>query len=47
VYRQLIISIIKEFILEKLDLETLLLDKEEDSLSKLVALKCLSLFLIK
>ena len=36
-YKQIIITIIKEFILEKLDLNTLLLVKDKDELKKLVA----------
>ena len=36
VYKQIIITIIKEFILEKLNLNTLLLVKDEDKLKKLV-----------
>ena len=38
VYRQVIITIIKEFMLENLNTETLLLEEEENSLNKLVAL---------
>ena len=37
VYKQIIITIIKEFILEKLDLNTLLLVEDKDELKKLVA----------
>jgi hypothetical protein len=36
VYKQIIITIIKEFILKKLDLNTLLLVKDKDKLKKLV-----------
>ena len=39
VYRQVIITIIKEFMLENLNTETLLLEEEENSLNKLVALQ--------
>ena len=38
IYRQVIITIIKEFILEKLNSSTLLLDEEDNSLEELVAL---------
>ena len=38
VYRQIIITIIKEFMLEKLNSQTLLLENDENSLNKLVAL---------
>ena len=39
VYRQVIITIIKEFMLENLNTKTLLLEEEENSLNKLVALQ--------
>ena len=39
IYRQVIITIIKEFILEKLNFSTLLLDEEDNSLKELVALQ--------
>ena len=39
VYRQIIITIIKEFMLEKLNSQTLLLENDENSLNKLIALQ--------
>ncbi len=39
IYKQVIITIIKEFILKKLDSNTLLLDDEDNTLGELVALQ--------